>query len=235
MTSQKQIEANRRNALKSTGPRSAEGKARVARNALKHGLLSHDMLIMGENAEELELFREAMMADLAPEGHVEVYLADRMVSCAWRLRRAGQLERDIINGKMLDEVRSRARSPQAYVGVPDPMPGPIAAETLWKEDTYDKISRYERYIEHGLYKALHELQRLQAVRRGEGVTAPAAVDVDVSGQPAVESVGVSDARGREVTALAERVGEGDGQAGEAEGEVGSAAAALADGGGGGGG
>ena len=50
-----------------------------------------------------------------------------------------------------------------------------------KYNTYGKLCRYEAHIERGLYKALHELQRLQAARCGQPVSAPLALDVDVSG------------------------------------------------------
>ena len=186
MASEKQIQANRENALKSTGPKSPEGKRRAARNALKHGLLSQDMLLPGEKAKELNAFREGMFAELAPEGELEEFLADRVVESAWRLRRAVRMERDIIHDKEWREELSRARSPSAYLGDPPLTGGYVAAKTLCGSDTYDKLGRYETHIERGLYRALHELQRCQAARRGQQVTPPAALDVsvDVTGLPA---------------------------------------------------
>ena len=53
MTSEKKAEANRRNALKSTGPKTPEGKDAVRLNALKHGLLSEEILLPGEDEEAL--------------------------------------------------------------------------------------------------------------------------------------------------------------------------------------
>ena len=60
MTSDKQIEANRRNARKSTGPRTQEGKARVGNNAVKHGLLSQDVLVPGEDGAALQELSERL-------------------------------------------------------------------------------------------------------------------------------------------------------------------------------
>ena len=54
MTSDKQADANRRNARKSTGPKTPEGKAAVRLNALKHGLLANDVLLPGEDESALE-------------------------------------------------------------------------------------------------------------------------------------------------------------------------------------
>jgi hypothetical protein len=58
MTSEKQAEANRRNALKSTGPKTPEGKNAVRLNALKHGLLSQEILLPGEDEEALNAWCE---------------------------------------------------------------------------------------------------------------------------------------------------------------------------------
>ena len=65
MTSLRQIEANRRNAVNSTGPRTPEGKAVVARNALKHGLLSRELLVRGEHEADLSAFAGRLRACLA--------------------------------------------------------------------------------------------------------------------------------------------------------------------------
>jgi hypothetical protein len=97
-SSEARIRANRESARKSTGPKSPEGKARASRNALTHGLLARDVVNFGENAQEFDAFREGMMADLAPEGDTEEYLADRVVESAWRLRRIPRVEtRGLLN------------------------------------------------------------------------------------------------------------------------------------------
>ena len=187
MTSAKQVEANRRNALKSTGPKSPHGKARVARNALKHGLLSKDVLMEGESRSKLNAFRDAMVADLAPEGEVECLLADRVVSAAWRLRRANRLERDVVTQLFQREEDIRIRSSRAYGDDLQRTTQQVAANTLHKTDTYSKLSRYEAHIERSMYRALHELERRQAARRGQEVTPPLAVDVEVHGAPLPEA------------------------------------------------
>ena len=70
MTSLKQIEANRRNALKSTGPRSEEGKQRASRNALRHGLTAETIIEPLEDSEDYKLFEEAIAAEYDAEvGH----------------------------------------------------------------------------------------------------------------------------------------------------------------------
>lgn len=88
MTSDRRIEANRRNAQKSTGPR----KAVVALNGIKHGLLSRGAIVQGECEADLVDFAKRLRAQLAPAGELELLLADRIVSCAWRLRRLLRVE-----------------------------------------------------------------------------------------------------------------------------------------------
>ena len=62
MTSDKQAQANRRNALRSTGPKTPEGKAAVRHNATKHGLLSQEVLLPGEDAATLQELGERLRA-----------------------------------------------------------------------------------------------------------------------------------------------------------------------------
>ena len=91
-TSLKQIEANRRNAVKSTGPGSAQGKAVVGRNARKHGVLARQTLIPGEDAEEFGELEALLAARLRPEGVLEQELFDEFVAGFGRLRRLRRVE-----------------------------------------------------------------------------------------------------------------------------------------------
>ena len=91
MASKKQIKANRQNAQKSTGPKTDEGKAAVSQNAVKHGLFA-ESVIKGENEADYEAFRDNMLAELAPIGALELMLAERVVSLAWRLKRAERMQ-----------------------------------------------------------------------------------------------------------------------------------------------
>ena len=93
--SEKQLEANRLNALKSTGPRTSEGLAISSKNALKHGLLSAEVVIPGEDPAEFASFRQAMLGDLSPVGQLEFMLADRIVGSFWKLKRSGRMENEL--------------------------------------------------------------------------------------------------------------------------------------------
>lgn len=161
----KQLVANRENGAKG-GVKTPEGKEVAKLNALKHGLLSREVLLRTENAGDLSVLGEKMREELAPIGTMELILVDRMVANAWRLRRALQIERDLMEA-------------ETY-GLPVGVLQTLGLNFSYNH-AYTKLMRYEASLERGLYRAYHEIQRLQAVRRGEQVPAPIAVDVEFSG------------------------------------------------------
>jgi hypothetical protein len=92
MTSLKQLGANRRNAAKSTGPVTDEGKQRSRRNALRHGLTAETVIGTLEDAEDYKGFEAAVISNYDAQTAVERELALRLVSLLWRLRRATTIE-----------------------------------------------------------------------------------------------------------------------------------------------
>src|SRR5215216_6959061 len=108
MTSEKKTEANRRNALKSTGPKTPEGKAAVRLNALKHGLLSQEILLPGEDEEALRELGQSLRAELRPVGELESLLVDRIIASYWRLRRLGRVEAGIFAWDLYGDLARRA-------------------------------------------------------------------------------------------------------------------------------
>jgi hypothetical protein len=92
MTSYRQIEANRRNALKSTGPISEEGKQASRCNALRHGLTAETVIGSLEDAEDYKAFEAAITSDYDAQSAVERELVLRLASILWRLRRATTME-----------------------------------------------------------------------------------------------------------------------------------------------
>ncbi|MGH6895570.1 MAG: hypothetical protein ACREJ5_03355, partial [Geminicoccaceae bacterium] len=95
-TSSARAEASRKNGAKSRGPKSPEGKARSAQNALKHGLRAERFLVLPEeDATEFKAFAAALLVDLAPVGALQAVLAERAVSAAWRLARADRIESEL--------------------------------------------------------------------------------------------------------------------------------------------
>src|ERR1035437_2037564 len=92
MSSLKQIEANRRNALKSTGPTTPEGKERSRCNTIRHGLTAETVIAALEDAADYQAFKAAVIADYDAESAVERELVLRLASVLWRLRRATGIE-----------------------------------------------------------------------------------------------------------------------------------------------
>jgi hypothetical protein len=92
MSSLKQVEANRRNALKSTGPVTFEGKTRSRLNALRHGLTAETVIAGLEDTDDYQAFEAAITADYEAETAVERELVLRLASMLWRLRRATGIE-----------------------------------------------------------------------------------------------------------------------------------------------
>jgi hypothetical protein len=88
MTSYRQIEANRRNALMSTGPKTEFGKRASRCNAVRHGLTAETVLSALEDAEDYKAFEAAITADYDAQSAVERELVLRLASILWRLRRA---------------------------------------------------------------------------------------------------------------------------------------------------
>ena len=102
-----QIAANRNNARKSTGPKTADGKAVSKMNAVKHGILSNEVVVRGlriqESARQFRALREQFWEHLAPVGPMEEMLVERIVTTHWRLRRAltaetGEIALSVDNG-----------------------------------------------------------------------------------------------------------------------------------------
>src|ERR671917_356761 len=109
MTSEKQVQANRRNALKSTGPKTSEGKAAVRLNANKHGLRAQEVLLPGEDPEALKELDVNLRAELQPVGEQENLLVDGIVAAHWRLRRLRRVEAGIFAWELYGELAERAQ------------------------------------------------------------------------------------------------------------------------------
>ena len=89
-------EASRRNGAKSRGPKTEEGRARSAQNALKHGMRAQKHLVLpDEDGAEFAALETALVAELAPVGALQTVLARRVAVAAWRLARADHIETEL--------------------------------------------------------------------------------------------------------------------------------------------
>ena len=182
MTSEKQAQANRRNARKSTGPKTSEGKATIRHNALKHGLLAEEVLIFGEDEDALVALGEDLRNTLEPEGDLEDLLVEQIVAASWRLRRLQRVEAGIYDVMFYNAPPDHPEYLSHPASTYTSSLGQSFIRDADSSNAFSKLSRYETTIERSLYKALHELQRLQDARHAKGnVSPPVAVDVEVSG------------------------------------------------------
>jgi hypothetical protein len=112
MTSERRIAANQRNARRSTGPNTPEGKAVVRLNALQHGLLAREVVLPGEDADAFEDLWNRVRADLAPMGPIEELLVDRIVNALWRLQRLARAETALFHWRV-HELKAKRLAKQA--------------------------------------------------------------------------------------------------------------------------
>ena len=105
-TSLKQMEANRRNALKSTGPVTAEGKERSRCNAVRHGLTAETVIGDLEDSGDYQAFEATVIADYDAQTAVERELVLRLASILWRLRRATGIETSLFEFVRADPGKS---------------------------------------------------------------------------------------------------------------------------------
>jgi hypothetical protein len=145
MATLKQIDANRRNALKSTGPRTPEGKAAVSMNALKHGLRARSVVLPNENAEEFHQLCDDLEAEWNPQSRTEQFYVEQMAVSQWKLNRmeAGEFN-----------VFTADASAQTQLPVLD---------RLWQAQCR---------LERSYARAQHELEHLQKSRRQAPASSP---------------------------------------------------------------
>ena len=167
--SEKQLKANRENAKKG-GVKTKDGKFKSRLNAVKHGmLLSSQMIIPGEDVEELASFQEAVRFELLPYGELELILVDRFISSAWRLRRAISMERTHILNHYPKIIN---KNPKLL------LMDKLQAESAFINGSYvDIILRYETTIERQMFRALDKLIELRKIRDNLEKT-PGATSID---------------------------------------------------------
>ncbi len=170
MATEAQIEANRANAQKSTGPRTPEGKAIVSHNAITHGLLARAGVLPGEQEHEFAAHRQGLLQQLRPGAPLEEVLADRIVDLSWRLKRAVR-DQEAAYAALYEKYTQDQPQPQE----PDAWQvalGRMIVEDFCGEAVLERLQRYERRIESGFYKALNELRQALNQRQEAAREAP---------------------------------------------------------------
>jgi len=179
MASQAQIIANRRNAQKSTGPRTPDGKAAVSQNHVKHGLTAANDVISSESQADFDLYRNQLIAELAPASSMESMLAERIIGLSWRLKRICFIQNQTIDALNLPKPSNpltRLTESYIYKGLSQSQQnhsemssrlalGRLAIKDFSNSRVLERLLMYERRIEHSLYKTILELQRLNLVKK----------------------------------------------------------------------
>src|SRR5215510_9367205 len=121
MSSFKQIQANRLNTLKSTGPKTSQGKERSRYNAIRHGLSAETVIVGLEDAHDYEAFEATVIADYDAQSAVERELVLRLASVLWRLRRATGIETSLFQTTIKQsgqcDVAEKSRSEHHWLSV----------------------------------------------------------------------------------------------------------------------
>ena len=130
MATDKQYEANRRNAQKSTGPRTPEGKSKVRLNSLKHGLCAQDSILPGEDVQAFNDLTQSFHEQYKPTGPTELFCLHKMLLCYWRTRRIGRMEADIFRWNFPRDMNDNIDLSQpSTCTAPDPWAGHSRATT----------------------------------------------------------------------------------------------------------
>jgi hypothetical protein len=137
VTSFRQIQANRRNALRSTGPTSEEGKRRSRQNAVRHGLSAETVVEIVEDVDDYRGFEAAIIADYDARTAVERELVLRLASLLWRLRRATLIETELLRIQV-EVLRDRRSSHQALRSRTPPSPIPRNAYSAVRDVREDQ-------------------------------------------------------------------------------------------------
>jgi hypothetical protein len=132
--------ANAQNAQHSTGPRTEEGQARSAQNAVKHGLTAQKLIVPPERQAEFNEFHQALRDEVAPQGPLEQTSFDQLLHAAWKAETISRMEEEILLGG-LEAIRDEQTA-----------------------RTMDRLNRYAAAAGRAYSRALKELRALQTDR-----------------------------------------------------------------------
>ena len=165
MTSLRQIEANRRNAIKSTGPTTPEGKERSSCNAVRHGLTAETVIAMLECSDDYEAFEAAVISDYNAETAVERQLVLRLASVFWRLRRATSIETAIFDSAIENARAIGSAKSTSEVDPKATMAGSYLQLSAIPSFPLDRLSRYESTLWRQARQIISTLESLRRQKR----------------------------------------------------------------------
>jgi hypothetical protein len=157
---QKQLEANRQNAKKSTGPCTPEGKVRASLNAWRHGLTGQVATMPDEDRRAFETFTAEIRAAYHPEGALERQIAQSIAEDEWRLNRARAIENNVIAlGHSSTAADVGTDNPQIHAAL-------TQARVFWRSpEKFALLSIYEQRISRKIQRNEERLHALQTARQ----------------------------------------------------------------------
>ena len=175
MTTPTRIETNRRNVLKSTGPRTPRGKAKASLNSMRHGFRSRDALLPGENSRDFFDLLHRLCAEFSPATATQEILLDQMAVAYWKLARLQRIENYVYRvGCEKDSFVSTLREylssddqpdnepddePESPPPSPDELLGIAYLRDANSTRAFVSLSNYEARLERSFLRALRELTR----------------------------------------------------------------------------
>jgi hypothetical protein len=157
MATDKQTQANQQNAQNSTGPKTAEGRAAVRLNGLKHGLTAQTLILPGENEADFKELLDSYEAEHEPSTPTEDALVTQLAMATWRMRRLYHVEAGFYAYKLkvLSDTGTRLKLDDF---------GRLGMVADCNNGTLTTLNRQEARLERSFYKALQELQRIRTQR-----------------------------------------------------------------------
>jgi len=168
MATQKQIEANRLNATRSTGPRSVEGKTASSQNALKSGIDSNSQIIRGEDPAALDALAADYFRDFQPQSAAERALLDILIDTEWLLRRLRRAEAHLWEC----EFAKHEDRHQRWEGGPMPQNQLLGKAYDDSQTTFARLERRRDLLQRTYRRTLEDLQTLQASQPAHLVAIP---------------------------------------------------------------
>lgn len=145
------------------GPKTEEGKELVKHNALKHGILSKEVVLKTESQEEYETLNKSVIDELKPEGEVENILVDRISSNIWRIKRVLRVERNLMEWEDERHKDDYELSKENLIGYHNSKTQITreGAKKMIDNKAIERILRYEVTIERSLFKAIEALKSIK--------------------------------------------------------------------------
>lgn len=163
MPSERKTQSARANGAKSRGPKTAEGRATSAMNAVTHGLTARNLVLEVESEEQFQKLRESYLLELDPRTQIEADLVDQMVAARWRLERLSSIETALLDLKIFEQ---REEFDKKFENIDEDTRLALAFRALCDNSgSLALLNRYEARLHRTFERALESLRTLRAAQK----------------------------------------------------------------------